>query len=187
MTKTNLIAAIENLADSNTLPGLPQKLPAAAILLLCERKNSRLLLTKRTQHLKHHPGEFCFPGGNFQQQDENLIITALRETQEELSINRNRVEIITALPKQVSKNRTSVFPLIAMIEQFEPMRADNNEVEQIVTVPLSRVLNPANYSLYLHQVNQVKIKSHRFVDPDYLIWGLTARVMIDFAKLYRSS
>ena len=66
-----------------------EKLPQAAVLILCYEKEDDLffIMTERSNSLPSHPGEVAFPGGKKEEQDQNLMYTALREAAEEISIN----------------------------------------------------------------------------------------------------
>ena len=61
---------------------------AAVMVMLYPKDNTTyVLMTRRATHLKYHAGEMSFPGGMFEEGKENdLLATALRETQEELAI-----------------------------------------------------------------------------------------------------
>ena len=69
----------------------------SGVIVLYERSSDSIILTKRSEHLKHHPGEVCFPGGVWENGDANLYATALRELNEELGIEPSRVSLIKEL------------------------------------------------------------------------------------------
>ena len=76
-----------------------QKLPQAAVIILCYQKQDDLffIMTERASTLPSHPGEVAFPGGKKEEQDENLMQTALREAAEEISMDPNAVKVLGQL------------------------------------------------------------------------------------------
>ena len=67
----------------------PRRTPAAVLVPLVERAGAlSVLLTRRTDHLHDHPGQIAFPGGRSEETDESAIMTALRETEEEIGLAR---------------------------------------------------------------------------------------------------
>ncbi|MEO1202296.1 MAG: CoA pyrophosphatase, partial [Pseudomonadota bacterium] len=57
-----------------------------------------VLLTKRSAELKHHAGQIAFPGGRMEDDDADILATALRETEEEVGIAPSAVDILGVLP-----------------------------------------------------------------------------------------
>ncbi|MEC8955694.1 MAG: CoA pyrophosphatase, partial [Pseudomonadota bacterium] len=60
------------------------------VLFLYANNTISLLLTKRSEKLNDHAGEICFPGGRWAPEDKSLTCTALRETHEEIGVNKER-------------------------------------------------------------------------------------------------
>jgi len=87
--------------------------PAAVLILLYLADNEiYFFLTKRTDELKHHKGQISLPGGT-QEGNEKLIDTALRETQEEIGINKTSISIIgTITPLFVPVTGFMIYPFI---------------------------------------------------------------------------
>src|SRR6218665_3706677 len=46
-----------------------------------------VLLTRRSETMRHHPGQIAFPGGGVEAQDDGLAATALREANEETGLD----------------------------------------------------------------------------------------------------
>ena len=65
----------------------------AAVVVLYEHATDSLILTRRSNQLRDQPGEICFPGGHWDEGDQTLYDTALRELQEELGIRAERVQL----------------------------------------------------------------------------------------------
>ena len=108
-------------------------------------ENPGLVFTERRHDLRRHAGEISFPGGR-RDHGEELLETAMREAEEEIGLDRDRVEIVGALPP-VGTFVTSykVHPFVGLIEQglrFEPNPA---EVESVLVASLEE-LAPATAS-----------------------------------------
>lgn len=149
--------------------------PAAVLIPLIDNGGSlTVLFTERAKHLKHHAGQVSFPGGKQEEGDENLMFTALRETEEEIGVSANLVEVIGALPKFRTISRYEVLPYIGFVNPGYNLKLDYNEVESVFEVPLSYLIDQNNH--YIHWV-----KRHNRQQPIYFItwqdktiWGATA-------------
>lgn len=153
---------------------------AVLVALMPDPAGARLVLTKRSSALKHHPGQIAFPGGK-RDAGESLQTTALREAEEEVGLNRAHVRIIGTLPTHETVTNFLVTPHVGIIEgAFDPV-PEAGEVAEVFSVPLTHVLNPDNYIIegrhYRGQRRQF------FVVPygPYYIWGATARILRSLA------
>ena len=73
--------------------------PASVLVPLVQRADGlQVLLTRRTEHLRDHAGQISFPGGRGEAADADAVATALRETEEEVGLPRQRVDVIGRLP-----------------------------------------------------------------------------------------
>ena len=119
--------------------------PAAVLIPLVERpRGLHLLLTRRSPALRHHPGQISFPGGRQDPDDESLIHTALRETEEELGIPASQIRVIGSLTPLNTISRYDVLPVLAMLDPGYRVTLSPDEVDQAFDVPLSHVLDPAH-------------------------------------------
>ena len=91
--------------------------PAAVLLPIVEHPEQlTVLFTQRAKHLKHHAGQVSFPGGKQEDTDENLLETALRETEEEIGLHRSHIEVIGNLPIYRTISRYEVLPYISFVQ-----------------------------------------------------------------------
>lgn len=152
--------------------------PAAVLIPLVPRKHGfNVVLTRRAEHLKHHPGQIAFPGGRFETQDHDLITTALRETFEETGIICQRNNVIGQLTPLATTSGYIVTPFISTISNDYCPKPDPGEVDAIFEVPLNYLLNPNN--IRSHQFH-LRGESHRvYAIPyhNYSIWGATAQMI----------
>ena len=173
-------------SDFDLNPALAPKdraLRNAAVLvgLLPGRMGVEVILTKRASHLKHHPGQIAFPGGKQENSDASLEATALREAQEEIGLPASNVRVLARLPSHETVTGFQMTPILAEVAHFSP-RPDAGEVEEVFTVPLSHLLNPASYAierrLWLGQWRAY------YAVPwgPYYIWGATARILRGLAE-----
>lgn len=147
----------------------------AAVLVLLYQRNGQthLLLIQRSGNLKSHPGEIAFPGGVFEEDDENLMMTALRETEEEVGLQLQPEIVMARLPEVLTLTEFRVVPFVAFADKLPPMKKNPREVKEILEVPLTRLLAtqqrdvgyPREKDMWLYLFGQ-----HR-------VWGATARII----------
>lgn len=149
----------------------------SAVLVLHDLSADSLILTKRSEQLRHHPGEICFPGGVWEIGDDNLYSTALREVYEELGIPANRITLIKELQVERTLLGTVIHPWLASIQSIKPNQLNIHEVDRLISIPMSLVENPQNYKELVVEKYGLHIKSCKFIANEELVWGATARIM----------
>jgi len=164
-------------ADPGTLK------PAAVLVPLLERPDDyTVLLTRRADHLPSHAGQVSFPGGRVQAEDESLIATALRETEEEVGIPPQLVEVAGLLDPYETVTAYSVLPVVGYIRQDIVPRIDTSEVAEAFEVPLSHLMDPKNHER--HSRDWQGQTRHFYVIPykRHYIWGATAAMLVNMAR-----
>lgn len=156
-----------------------QALKQAAVLIpLVPRGNSfHVVLTRRANHLKHHPGQISFPGGRYEPQDVDLIETALRETAEETGILCSREHILGQLPVLPTISGYLVTPYLSVISPDYRPNLDPNEVDALFEVPIRHLLNPMNMHTERVQINGSIHNIYAIPYQKYSIWGATAQMI----------
>lgn len=164
--------------------------PASTLILLVKSEINNdwnIILTKRAQHLKHHPGEISFPGGRYEEEDEDLENTAKRETYEEIGIAQNSVQLLGKLPQQKTISNYIVTPYVGVLHKREKLTIDKNEVEMAFEVPLSFVTNVHNHKLETHKVSNQSFSFYVIHYQNHRIWGATARMLVNLTRLLKNN
>ena len=160
---------IEDGADNLTLT------PAAVLFPIIVRDAGHtVMLTQRTAHLRDHAGQISFPGGRVEADDLSPTHTALRETEEEVGLSRERVEVLGFLPEYRTGTGFRVTPVVGLVHPPFDLQPDPFEVAEVFEVPLAFLLDPANHQR--HEMHYRGALRQYFAMPygDYFIWGATA-------------
>ena len=156
--------------------------PAAVLVGLTLREAGvSLVLTRRSARLNAHRGEIALPGGKIDLTDKTPVITALRETREEIGIPEGQVTVIGKLPQYETGTGFTISPITAILKPPYEFTRQTSEVDEIFEVPMRHVLHLENY-----QKRSVLLEGGRrsfWVLPfkNYYIWGATAAILIDLA------
>ena len=152
---------------------------ALVLVPLVERpEGMTVLLTQRTAHLNSHAGQVSFPGGKTEPYDEHAEDTALRETEEEIGLPREHVELIGRLGTRTTGSGFRVTPVVGLIRPPDDFRPDPGEVETIFEVPLPFVLDPENHKTETRLIEGLERQFYVMPYENFYIWGLTARLLV---------
>lgn len=149
----------------------------SAVIVLYEQVSDSLILTQRSEHLRAHPGEICFPGGRWEVGDKNFYATAQREVYEELGITANRITLIKELAIEKTISGVEIYPWFATITSVHPYSLNTEEVVRLIAVPMSLVQDAQNYRDFSIEYENHLLKSCEFIFNENRIWGATARIM----------
>lgn len=166
--------------------------PAAVLVPLVERPEGlRVLLTRRTEHLRDHAGQISFPGGGREPADPGPEATALREAEEEVGLARHHVQVLGRLPEYHTVTGFHVTPVVAVVQPGFELALDSFEVAEAFEVPLAFLMTPAHHRRHLFtyeggQRQFLSIPWHGVGSDgqmrEYFIWGATAAML---RNLYR--
>lgn len=168
-------------AWADLLPGQGQCREAAVLVGLVPRAaGPRVLLTRRTDRLRHHAGQVSFPGGGVDAGDADAWAAALREADEEIGLAPDQVLPLGWLDPMLTISGYRVLPAVATIAPDFVPRPDPGEVAEVFEVDLAFLLAPDNLrSLqvdYAGRPRQV-LEYRAGQEAPYRIWGVTAAIL----------
>ena len=137
-----------------------------------------ILMTRRTDDMPSHAGEIVFPGGGTQPGDQSVVHTALRETEEEIGLERRFVDVVGFLDSYPTASGYLMQPVVGFVHPGFDIEPCSREVADVFEVPLGFVLEAKNYGHYsgdLGYGHMSSILSIRY--EDHLIWGATAAIL----------
>jgi 8-oxo-dGTP pyrophosphatase MutT (NUDIX family) len=159
---------------------------AGVLVLLYPRKNRLcLVLTRRTEQVRQHRAQISLPGGR-QEPGEDLVRTALRETEEELGVQPDSPRILGMLtPLYVPPSNTCIHPVVASLpERPEFIRAPE-EVEEVIEIPLEHLRNPVNLHEEVWTIRGIPVRVPFYLFKGNKIWGATAMILAELLHLLR--
>ena len=158
--------------------------PAAVLVPLVMRPEGlAVLLTQRTQHLAAHAGQISFPGGRREESDADSVEAALRETEEEVGLPRDHIEVIGRLDTYVTSTGFEVTPVVGLVRAPYPVKLDPFEVAELFEVPLAFVLDPANHQRHSREVKGRQRTFYVLPYQHRYIWGATAGMLVNLAEV----
>ena len=170
------------------LPASEPIAPAAVLVAVVERAGAlTVLLTRRAERLARHAGQISFPGGRADPEDGTPQRTALREAEEEIGLPASQVEIVGRLDDYLVGSGYRITPVVGFVTAPPAFEADTREVAEVFEVPLSFVLEPANYRRDKMTVGGVERRFYVMPYEAYHIWGATAAILVNFRDVVRAS
>ena len=151
------------------------------IPIIC-REEPTILLTRRSDSLRKHPGQVAFPGGAADATDASIIATALREAQEEVAIPPEQVHVLGTLAPQDSSSGFQVTPVIGLLPVDVTFHPQEDEVAELFEMPLQEAFDLARYhSLDIHR-RGIHHRVYLSWYQQQFVWGLTASIIRQLAR-----
>ena len=158
--------------------------PAGVLIPVIERAPGlRVLLTRRSSELKHHAGQVSFPGGGMEPGDADIVVTALRETHEEVGIRPQDVSVVGYLDPMPTVTGYAVTPVIGLVHGEAVVDIDRREVELAFEVPLAFLLDESNQRAAERDFFGRKVPIVEFNYRGERIWGATAHMLVELRKI----
>lgn len=156
----------------------PYLAPAGVMVLIYPKDGEHhVLLNKRSDSVEHHKGEIAFPGGAMDDGDESLRETALRETHEEMGVRPEDVRLLGELDDVPTISSYVMSPFVGTIPYPYPFRPSSVEVAEVLEVPLSHLMDPANHRIETRMKDGRLINGVAYGYRGNFVFGATARVL----------
>ncbi len=184
-----------------------QNMKRASVLVPLVKRNDHyeILFEVRSKNLKTQPNEISFPGGKIEK-GEKPIEACIRETCEELGTNDTNIEIISPLDLYINHSNLIIHPYIGIIKDIDNLSINKDEVSEIFTVPVNYLINykpdefennikveasddfpydkvPNNRN-YRFAVGKYSVLFYEY--KNYIIWGITAKILENFLAILKS-
>lgn len=162
----------------------PQVLVPAAVLfpIVLRPTGPTVLLTRRTEQLRDHPGQISFPGGRIDASDRSPEEAALREAMEEVGLNSRHIEIVGFLPEYRTVTGYQVTPVVGFVTPPFDLQPGASEVAEVFEVPLSFLLDSHNHQRHSRETPGGRRYFFAMPYGPYFIWGATAGMIVSLAR-----
>ncbi|PKN87136.1 MAG: CoA pyrophosphatase [Chloroflexi bacterium HGW-Chloroflexi-8] len=180
--RDNLRIYSEKYSDQLNFDEKKFKKAAVLVLLVCIEGEWNLLFTKRSETLKNHKGQVSFPGGAVENQDKDIISTAIREAEEEIGISESNLHIIGKMPEFLTISDFAVTPVVAVLDWPIPLVISTNEVSKVFSIPIKWLQQPNIYDERIYTLPNGFHGEVIFFKPydDEILWGISAKITVEF-------
>jgi 8-oxo-dGTP pyrophosphatase MutT (NUDIX family) len=151
--------------------------PAAVLIPVIDRAEPTVLLTQRTTGLNSHAGQIAFPGGKLDPVDASPLAAALRESEEEVGLDRRFVHPIGYLDVYMTTLGFRIVPTLARIDPDFELTLSPAEVHDAFEVPLRFLMQPGNYQRRRREWRGLMRTTYAIPFGDRDIWGVTAGIL----------
>tara|TARA_Y100000815_G_scaffold232112_1_gene222543 strand:- start:8053 stop:8649 length:597 start_codon:yes stop_codon:yes gene_type:complete len=153
-------------------------MPSAVMVLLYPKGGEYcILLNKRSDQVEHHKGEISFPGGARDPEDRDSLETALRETEEEMGINRDDITVIGEMDEVVTRSNFLMNVFTGTIKYPYPFKPSAIEIAEVLEFPVSALIDPANRRIETRWDDGHPATSYSYVHQEHVVFGATARIL----------
>jgi 8-oxo-dGTP pyrophosphatase MutT (NUDIX family) len=139
----------------------------------------QVLFTRRADHLARHAGQVSFPGGRLNDEAEAAVDAALRETEEEIGLLRDHVEILAELDSYETGTGFRIQPFIGLVREGFELNVDAEEVAEVFEVPLSFLMDSRNHETHSGVWQGAERRYYAIPFGRHYIWGATAGILVN--------
>jgi 8-oxo-dGTP pyrophosphatase MutT (NUDIX family) len=150
---------------------------AAVLIGVTDHSCPDIILTKRSESLSSHRGEVALPGGRIDPEDEDAVQAALRESQEEIALNPEQVEVLGSLDPMVTRFGMKVTPVVGVVEPEVDLIPNPDELDAVFRVPLEFLLEDRRLRTDVGTLGGYKVQVPCWEYEGYEIWGVTAVIL----------
>lgn len=169
---------------------IPENSREGAVLMLLYPKNGELYfpLIQRHKYEGVHSNQVSFPGGKAEDFDEDLYRTSLRETEEEIGIDKNRISKIGEMSQvYIPPSNFLVSAFLSFHNELPQFVKEEKEVKEILEVSVSSVLDSRNIkTTEMKMKNGMKFSTPYFDLEQKIVWGATAAILSEFKAIFNS-
>jgi 8-oxo-dGTP pyrophosphatase MutT (NUDIX family) len=159
-------------------------IPAAVLIpLFYEGPELMMLFTQRTHLVKHHRGQISYPGGVHDPEDDNLLATALRESQEEIGLSPGQVDVLGFLNATLTITGFLVHSFVGLIPYPYEFQLNAREVARLLSFPVRELLQPQRWRTGPHEWQGKRTTVYYCQMSHTTIWGATAKILVDFLAI----
>lgn len=161
----------------------------AAVLMLFYPKNdtTHLVLIVRNSYAGVHSAQIAFPGGKYEHDDDDFAFTALRETQEEVGIHPDKIEILKPFTElYIPPSNFMVHPFLGISKEELVFVPEPSEVAEIIELPLSIFLSDAivvDTNLSTSYADNISIPAFKI--ENHIVWGATAMMLSELKEVLK--
>ena len=175
-----------------TIKPAPSDSQKAGVLLLLFPKNNKwhVALTERASKYANdkHKGQMSFPGGKMEDSDADLVATAVRETYEEIGVNKNRIQVLGTLTRlYIPVSNFDVQPVVGYVEETPNFVLEENEVVELVSESLEALCSEeVKMKKDISISKQMVLKRVPYFNIEgKVVWGATAMILNEFVALLK--
>ena len=167
----------------------PNDAIVACVMVLLIPKNGdwHFTLIQRMPHPKdRHSGQISFPGGRLEKDDLSLEFGALRETEEEVGVAKEAINLLGKLTElYIPVSNYLVHPFVGYLEETPIYTPQPSEVKSILEIPILELEKKENRKLVDMKVrNNVVLKNTPYFDfYGNVVWGATAMMLSEFERV----
>lgn len=176
-----------NLDELRDLLPMRAALADAAVLVpLVGDRETRVILTRRDDGLRHHGGQVSFPGGRVDPGDAGPLAAALREAEEEIGLRPIDAHVLGYLDPLATITGFHVLPVVARIPSGFVPRPRPGEVAEVFSLPLRWLMAPENLERiavrYQGRDREVFEYHRHEAAPGQRVWGATASILYNLRQ-----
>jgi 8-oxo-dGTP pyrophosphatase MutT (NUDIX family) len=156
---------------------------ASVIIPIYETKNDLyIVLTRRTQTVRNHKGEVSFPGGMYEEVDEDRMVTAIRECCEEIGVKKEDLEILGRIDDMYTMTGFCVRPYVGVIPYPYTFRVNPIEVAYVISLPFQFLIDVQPGIEEAERGGHAENVPSFYYDGDR-IWGATCRMLLRLRRI----
>ncbi|MCL4831236.1 MAG: CoA pyrophosphatase [Caldilineaceae bacterium] len=173
-------------SEPGYIPPVPPRRGGVLVLFYPCHGSLYLPLILRPTYDGVHSGQVGFPGGGYEERDQDLIATALREANEEVGIPPEQVEIVGHLSKlYIQPSNFEVYPTVGWMSQRPDFRIDPYEVARLLEVPFCDIQKPENRAVEEWNLRGRQVQVPCFKIQGQTVWGATAMILSELLSVLK--